>query len=1090
MKQERSRVAWNQPSTLKKVLRSGILGKVRGQNFATYSDGDLRDTFHGLAKYAQHPATGAVLPAVYALLAEAINRRLGRWRIFGPSVNDATLEKYQAIATRILRSGEYKTRGSCYINDDFPDSVGFADRLTALLADTNLDSDEQTIVKTIVYVAESSKTVRRSEILLPAEYYRALAAKDPRGVAALQVTDEQLLAGIMLYRGCVVELNSGEGKTIAAAFPAALHAISGKSVHIITANDYLAARDFQTLAPVYESLGLAVDVVLSHLSDEERRDAYTKQIVYGTLREFGFDFLRDNLKSSTEDLVQRKLEVAIVDEVDHALIDEASTPMIIGGVPTGNRRAVARVRNSVRELVHRQSEVARGLAERVAGESRDSPELHILLAKLLLAEPDNPTLRRLLADNPQHYRRALRLIDRDQSDYPDSALATGLLYTIDPEKRYVTLTEAGQEYLETCLGQFFDAGSVEQEISCVTQNKNIPLAARRKASGKLARQLFRQYNLGNQVYQMLRSYLLLKKDVDYLVTEDSIVLIDRSTGRPRPDSRYQQGLQAALEAKEDVTVHPEHEVLAQISVQGFVSQYWKVSGMTGTALTSRDEFQQVYGLDVQVIPPTQPPVRVDSSYGLYATWEDKLAAVVDEVEFCRQVGRPVLVATLTIEQSKEISDLLTRRGVPHNLLNAVSGHDEARIVREAGNFGAVTVATNMAGRGTDIVLGSDLSTMITGRYRDLAQQLLSQSVGCVALNCYTKGEADILWAELSGCSAFSLTREKGDGIEVVQLTPRAAGRMNESSVSLDYGLGLYVIGTELNQSARIDLQLKGRCGRQGEFGLTRFLLSLEDQFFVRQAAGDVRPSNGRVVDSAGRDYFGGKDVDRLLESAQGVVEREDEAQRRYMRAYGGVLDSQTLLYYRSRRDVIESPSFRDDSLKFARQKARQVVEHHFPEGFSGDYGLKFDTMAEELQEDYRIDCSSLRGCDRDCLIEGIGDLLVARLEQTESQLGREGFVQLAKLLFLRTSDDLWRDHFSQLQELMSSIQQGFYSHHAALSEYVLLVSKERKPFRERVIGSYLSRLMTFPIDGVPTQPEVRGQLLEGDLAQDVALVLV
>ena len=1067
-----------------------MLSRIRSKNCADYSDGDLRDTFQSLTRAGQRARPAEILPIVFALVAEAIDRRLGAWRIFGPQVSDATLAMCQTNAARIMSSGNYQTRIDYFIDDGFLESQGFDLSLTASMAGMDLDSDERTIIKTLIYVAEKIGTTRRSDILLPAQFYRALARKDPDRVTALRVTDEQLLAGIMLYQGTIVELNSGEGKTIAAAFPAALHALSGRSVHILTANDYLAARDCRLLEPVYESLGLTADFVPSYLSDEERKDAYSKQVVYGTLREFGFDYLRDNLKTSPEELVQRKLEVAIVDEVDHALIDEAITPMIIGGAPTGTGRALTRVRNAVRELVARQNEVAEGLAEELAGAGRDSPDLHVFLAKLLLAQPDHPTLRQRLAEHPKQHKRASRLIDRERADYPDSSLVTGLLYTIDPQSRYVTLTEPGQELLEGRLGHFFDAGSLEQQLSALTQDTILPLAERRKAQVTLARKLHRQYSLGNQVYQMLRGYVLLKRDVDYLVTEDSIVLIDRSTGRPRPDSRYQQGLQAALEAKEDVTVHPDSEVLAQISVQGFVSQYSNVSGMTGTALTSRDEFLQMYGLDVKVVPPSQPSKRVDSGYKVYTTRHDKHSAVVDEVEFCRRVGRPVLVATLTIEQSEEVGRLLTSRGVPHNLLNAVSSHDEARIVKEAGSVGAVTVATNMAGRGTDIVLEPDLPSLIAAGYRDLVRRLLSEGSRGVTLNCYTKEEANVLWSELSPCRTLSLTRERSDGMERIFVTSGSPQSGDGNTVSLDFGLGLYVIGIELNHSARVDLQLKGRSGRQGEFGLTRFFLSLEDQVFAHWSTGAARPFKGKRSDAAGRDYFEGKDVTRLLEGAQATIEGEAEALRGHLRDYGGVLDAHTQLYYRARRDAMSSPSFREYSWTLARRNAGYVVARYLPEEIVGDYALKFDQMAEELRVDYGIDCSELRDCERDQLIETIGGLLIARLLRAESRFGPDEFAQLAKLLFLRTGDELWTDHFSRLQELMSSIQHGLYSHHTALSEYVIQASKEQRAFQQRVFGSYLSRLVSFPTRGVPAQPAVKGHVLEADLAADVALVLV
>ena len=1088
-------VPWNCGlSVPRRLPDSGLLAAIRSQDFTEYSDRELRDTIDGLRQRTQRAQSEEVLPVVFGIVAEAINRRLGAWRIFGASVDDPRLKNCQTIATQILQSSDHRTSIDRNIYEgpwaeDGPPSSGSSKALGGLPAEVDLDIDKQTIVESIVYVAEASQIRYRPNILLPAGLYQALARVDHGGVLGFHVTDEQILAGIRLYRGGIVELHSGEGKTVAAAFPAVLQAMSGSSVHVITANDYLAARDSELLSPVYGALGLTGDVVLSHLSDDERRDAYAKQIVYGTLREFGFDFLRDNLKSTQGERVQRHLEVVVVDEADHALIDEANTPMIIGGAPSGTRRAFARVRNTVEELIALQSEVALELTEQL----HRSTQSHLLLAKLLLAQPDNAALRQTFADDPGCHERVRAIIDRDRLDYPDSVLTTDLLYAVDPQMRFVTLTERGQDFLESRLGRFFEAESTERQLASVELSTDIPLAERRKVSARLARQLARQYDLGNQIYQMLRAYLLLKSDVDYLVNENSIVLIDRYTGRPRPDSRYQQGLQSALEAKEGVTVHPECEVLAQISVQGFISQYRMISGMTGTALGSSEEFQQAYGLNVHVIPPNQPSRRVDLPHRIYAMRQDKLTAVADEVEFCHRVGRPVLIATLTIDQSEEISHLLTKRGVPHNLLNAVSCHDEARIVREAGSFGAVTVATNMAGRGTDIILQPDLTSLICGRYRDLVQRLLYQEPGCVALRCHTKEEADILWAELSGCGTFSLAKQRDASFESILVASGESKATDARLVSLDFGLGLYVIGTELNRSARIDLQLKGRCGRQGEFGWSRFSLSLEDHLFASQAAGALCSAAAKSAGPSGpASYPEHGDVRHKLDRVQEGVEREAEAQRSLVRDYAAALDSQTLRYYRTRREVMDALAFRDDCLRFARERARTVVSQYFPEEFMGGYGLRFDRMVEELQEDYGIDCSGLIGSDTDRLIERAGDMLVEQLESTESRFGEQRFVELAKLLFLKTGDELWRDHFCELQELMSTIQQAGYGHHFALAEYVLQASKRWRPFRQETIALFLSRLLSFPTDEVAGQPApvLEGHVFENDLAEDIALVLV
>ena len=1072
-------------------MKLGILAQIRDRTFTQHSDGDLRDILDSIKQVARRHVSDDILATVFALVAEVINRRLGAWRIFEAGSNGVRgLEACQRASAQILRAGDYKALTGYHVDENFLESESFDRSLKSLLSESDLDDDEETIIKTIVYAAEKSKVRHRANILLPAKFYQAMARKDTEGTLGLYVTDEQMLAGVLLYRGNVVELNSGEGKTIAAAFPAVLHAVSGNSLHVITANDYLAARDRELLAPVYESLGLTVDVVLSHLSDEERRNAYTKQIVYGTIREFGFDFLRDNIKNSLNEQVHRTLNVAIFDEVDHALIDEATTPMIIAGEPTGARRAFAKVKKAVEHLIAAQGEVARGLEDRLSDSGLSPASLHSLLARLLMAQPDNVVLRHRLGSGSQCYKRVQTLIDRYEADYPDSALTTDLLYVVDPKSRFVTLTENGQEFLESRLGQFFNAQSIEIELSHVAQNKCMSLTERRKAISRLTRQLSRHYNLGNQVYQMLRAYLLLKNQVDYMVTEDSIVLIDRYTGRPRPDSRYQQGLQAALEAKEGVTVQPECEVLAQVSVRGFVSQYRTIAGMTGTALGARDEFLRIYGLGVAVVPPAQPSMRVDLGHKIYATQQDKLSAIVDEVIFCRRVGRPVLVGTLTVEQSEELSHVLNGRGVPHNLLNAVHSHEEAQIVKEAGASGAVTVATNMAGRGTDIILAPDLSSVITGRYVEMVRQLLSQGFACVVLNCHKKEEADILWSTLSSSGSFSLSREKGGDLERLLVATGNGQSTDGKNICLEFGLGLYVIGTELNHSERIDLQFKGRSGRQGEFGLSRTLLSIEDKPLLDGESAASYPSTAMKVDQAGRSYFAGKEVDRQVERAQKIVESESEARRCLVQDYASVLDSQTLQYYRVRQQVMESPSIRDRCVTIAREQARPIVARHFPEAIANDYSRRFDGMAEELQEDYHVDCSGLRGCETDEMIEKVGNLLADGLERMESQIGEKEFAELAKLLMLRTCDQLWREHTCALQELMLSVQHGAHSHNSTLSEYTIMAFREWRAFHERVNGLFLSTLMAFPMSDTVIHPVAIGELLERDLAEDIALVLI
>ena len=584
----------------------------------------------------------------------------------------------------------------------------------------------------------------RAEEVLPLVF--AIVAEVVHRRLAIRPTDEQLLAGMHLFNGSIVQMNAGEGKTVAGAFAAALQAVLGRSVHVVTANEYLAARDAELLTPVYESLGITVGAVVGYMDGGERQHNYRKNVVYGPMREFGFDFLRDNLKTRRRDQVQRGFDVVIVDEVDHALIDEAFTPMIISGSPLGNRRATAKVRKAVNSLVSLQQDIAQGLASQLPAtglpahntgpsaqghnpsppsspparassslppsfprrressslppsfppsqesnslppsfppsqESNSLPpsfprrrESIKIAAKLLLADPHNAALRRYLANNPAHLKQ-VKLIAESQLTSPHSwedGNLSPLLYAIDPDSRYVTLTESGRDHLVKALGSFYDGTALEAELDALRDRRDLPLLERRNKAKEIGRRLARQYSLGNQVYQMLRACLLLKRDVDYLVNDGSLVLIDRATGRPKVDFVYQHGLQSALELKEGLTPRPETETLGRITVEGLVKRYKHVSGMTGTATGSADEFQRRYGLRVVELPPSNPLRRVDLPDRVYLDNNDKTGAIVDQVIACRRVGQPVLVGTVTVEDSQQLSRLLREQGIPHNLLNAVT----------------------------------------------------------------------------------------------------------------------------------------------------------------------------------------------------------------------------------------------------------------------------------------------------------------------------------------------------------------------------------------------------------------------------------
>ena len=1047
-------------STAPNRQTSNLLRLIRSCDFTEYSDYALKS---GLSQDVKATSQEQTIAKTFAIVSEAISRRLGTWRLFDPDFDKRGMGRYYDLACQIVESGPYKDAVGFYTDADFLESDAFARSIAPLLQHMRLDSDEEILVETIVYVLEKSNVEYWPNMMLPAQFYKAISAKDVEGVLRFRATDEQMIAGLLMLEGGIVEMNAGEGKTIAAAYPAVMHALSGRPVHIITSNDYLATRDADWLAPVYESLGISVGAVLASMGDEERRYAYSQQIVYGTLREFGFDFLRDNLKLPPDEAVQGALDVAIVDEADHVLIDQARTPLIISGAPIGNRRAFDKTHRAIQELVTRQSEAVKGLEAQIRGSAHGSKEQHTLLATLLLADPESDVLRECLADEPKAYKRVKAIAEDDDFDQPESQFSSNFYYAVDAERDSVMPTEKGQAFLEKRLGRIFDTATLEQELDSLGLCGDIPLDERRRLSSRLMRRITRQNSQMNQVLQMLRAHALLKKNVNYVIEDSRIVLIDEYTGRTLPDNRYQHGLHAALEAKEGVSVHPEHQTLAQISVQGFIKQYAHVSGMTGTALDSVDELAREYGLTVTAIPLSRPQMRKDFGPRLYLNRRDKLAAIVDEIKLCMRIGRPVLVGTPTIEQSEEISRLLEQGGISHNLLNAVNSAAEAEIIRNAGRFGAVTVATNMAGRGTDIPLEPGLNDKIASACRDLAEKLLIEGVGRVEFACSTSEEAAMLSNAFAGLRNILVAAEGDCG--VIRVIP-ASESGEGSSVRLEFGLGLYVIGTEMNQSSRIDRQLRGRSGRQGEFGASRFILSLEDQLLAFRGDNASCVSDGARQDSAGRTFFEGPRLERHLNETQREVEYDDSVVRGSMYEYDRILQEQTLAYYRARSEVIGMASLDEVCEVFVRGYASRFVDKHFPELRIWDYQLQFNEMVEELWLDFEIDCYDLEGLGLDLLPEAIGDLLFTRLESQREGLGDASATELAKLLFLQTADEKWREHIADIQELTLNAPLIAPSHRAAVADFIIQGFEAYGLFKQNVVDAFVPRLLNFEAETV------------------------
>ncbi len=1034
--------------------------RVRGYDFSGRSDQGLRDALARLRTTAESVGD-RVRYEVFALVDEAVRRRLGAWRLFDAEFDHSTLVDYRRHAARLKEISPHRSRIGYYTDDAFFESRSFIDSLEAPLTELGLEGRDRTIVTAMVRVSEESGLRYRSDIMLPAEFYAALAATPAAEALTFRATDQQIMAARHLYDGRVVEMHAGEGKTVAAAFPAVLHALMGRKVHVVTANDYLASRDAEWLAPVYESLGLEVRAVLGHMSDPERRHAYQGDVVYGPLRELGFDFLRDNLRYSEEEIVQGPLEVAIVDEADQTLIDESRLPLIISGGAAGSTRAARKIRKAVEALVREQAFIVRELVVPLDRDGASKAERRDLLAKLLLADPENGVLLDLAARKPHLFRRVQQAAHGDDDGLPEDGPAAGLYYAVDRERGSVATTEKGEEFLERRLGRIFSTKELELQVERADSSYHRPLEERRRHRDRLMRKLSRQYNQMNLVFQMLRAFLLLERDVDYVVSEGEIVLIDKLTGRTRPDNRYQHGLHAALQAKEGLQVRPEGQAVAEISVQGFIKQYAQLSGMTGTALSSFDEFRRAYGLEVVAVPDAQPSRRSDLPTRLYSTTEDKLQAIVEQVLFWRTVGRPLMIAALTVRQADEISQLLHTAGVGHRRLDAANSADEADVVRLAGEFGAVTVATNMAGRGTDIVLNPGLDDRILGRYVGLVEELLSHDSARVVIACPTDEEAKLLVRALRDETGLVVEPGVGSKAARVTATKDTATRHGETA-HLEFGLGVLVIGTEMNESLRIDSQLRGRSGRQGGFGASKFMLSLQDRHLVQGHSGNFhRVSDGGGEDGKINPFLEGARTEKQLRAVQEATELDDEMIRGLTWDYSHAVEWQSMSYYRARRKLMAKTSFQAECVRFMRRRAARLVDEYLPLAMIGDYAAQFDRLAEEVALDYGADCEPMWGLGIDTLKRELAHAMVGRLQEKRARFDEARFDRIAKLVFLQTADELWAEHLSRLGDLMVSARLGAHEHRTAVAGYVFLTSEEGGRFMEQVIDNFLPRLMSF-----------------------------
>ena len=749
----------------------------------------------------------------------------------------------------------------------------------------------------------------------------------------------QIIGGIVLHRACIAEMKTGEGKTLVATLPVYLNALTGKGVHVVTVNDYLAKRDSEWMGKVYRFLGLKVGLIVHGLTNDQRRAAYAADVTYGTNNEFGFDYLRDNMVIYKEQMVQRGHVYAIVDEVDSILIDEARTPLIISG--QGDKST---------DLYKLADNFARGLKKSVVAELDEKEALD----------------------------------DQVEGDY-----------VVDEKKKTATLTKSGiakaVQYFnqENLFGD--EQGNVTEE--CLT--------------------------LQHHINQAIKARGVMKRDVDYVVRDGEVIIVDEFTGRLMLGRRYNEGLHQAIEAKEGVTVEHESKTLATITFQNFFRMYDKLAGMTGTAQTEAGEFEEIYGLAVVEIPTNKPVARNDMNDVVYKTEKAKFNAVIDQIIECHEKGQPVLVGTISIEKSELLSSMLKRRGIKHEVLNAKYHEKEAEIVAQAGKYGAVTIATNMAGRGTDIMLGGNAEHMAKAdlRKEGFAEELIVES----------NGHADTKDEEILKVRARYNELEAMHKAEISQEAEkvRAAG-------------GLFIIGTERHESRRIDNQLRGRAGRQGDPGASRFFISLEDD--LMRLFGGERVQN--LMNSMGVEEdmpIENKMISGSIENAQKKLEARNFSIRKNVLQYDDVMNSQREIIYGQRQKVLAgedvSGSVHDMIVKSVEANARLFLSGEVADDWD------FESLRNHYrgwlarEEDFHYTPEQLGELKVEDVVQVLTDRAEAIWKNKEQRYGTELMREFERVVLLRVVDTHWMDHIDAMEELRRGIGLRGYAQRDPVVEY-------------------------------------------------------
>jgi preprotein translocase subunit SecA len=843
--------------------------------------------------------------------------------------------------------------------------------------------------------------------------------------------DVQVMGAIVLHQGKIAEMKTGEGKTQVAAMAAYLNALSGKGVHVITVNDYLARRDSEWMGRIFRFLGLTVgclDITEPH--SPERRQAYEADITFGTNNEYGFDYLRDNMASSPEHCVQRELNFAIIDEVDNILVDEARTPLIISGQVTRSNKEYDELKPRVAKLVNAQTQLVQriiGEAEELLKQEGKEYECGFKMLIVKRGSPKNKRLARMLKEPgvakymktvETDYLRERKLHEIDEE----------LFYTIDESGHSAELTEKGRALVSGSNTDFFVVPDLAETVGEIDNDPSLSddeKAARKEESH---RQYAERSERIHSTSQLLKAYSLFERDVDYVVQDGQILIVDEFTGRILHGRRYSEGLHQALEAKEGVKVAGENQTLATITFQNFFKMYSKVAGMTGTAVTEAGEFNEIYKLDVVTIPTNRPQVRRDYNDEIYKTQREKYNAVVKEIKEMSELGRPVLVGTTSIEKSELFSKLLQRAGVEHEVLNAKHHAKEAAIVAQAGRLGAVTIATNMAGRGTDIVLGGNFEILSN-------HELLKEGIEPDELTLEEKRKK---YAKL-----YEKTKEE-----------------HEKVVSLG---GLHIIGTERHESRRIDNQLRGRSGRQGDPGSTKFFLSLDDDLMRIFGSERIAAIMDRLGAEEG-EVISHSMVSRAIGNAQKRVEGRNFEIRKHLKEYDDVMNLQRMEIYGLRQRILRGEDLREEILDQIAACLEGIVLRHTREGkFPENWDLQ--SLYAEIQTTfgitYRIAEAEAGSKTQDSLFDDIWKLVKEKYQEKERRFGSAVMRQFERGVFLMVIDNLWKDHLYEMDHLKGGVQYRAYGQKNPLYEYQregLKLFEELRDSIAKEVSNYIFRL--------------------------------